>query len=86
MQRTMAAVTDPELYDDGQFHLRIRHQRRLQGLNKKEAAGKAGVTPRTYNNWEAGRTVPREGKQLRALADYYRVSPLWLLTGEEEEA
>ena len=70
---------------DGQFALRIRKLRLQQGLQQQEVCKLAGIPVRTYRGWEYGESVPGPGPGLRGLADTLRVSPAYLLFGEEEE-
>lgn len=50
-----------------------------------EVAQLAGISDRTYRDWEYGRYTPRPGPSLRAVAAAFRVSPGFLLFGEENE-
>ena len=70
---------------DGLFSQRIRKLRLQQGLQQKEVCRLAGIPTRTYRGWEHGESVPRPGPPLRKLANAFRVSPLFLLFGEEED-
>jgi DNA-binding XRE family transcriptional regulator len=74
----------PEARHDGRFAERIRRLRLQQGLTQAEVARAAGISRRSYINWEHGDTVPYPGEGLRALATVFRVLPLFLLFGEEE--
>lgn len=41
-----------------------------------------GITTATISNWKAGRYVPKQDK-MKKIADYFRVSVDYLMTGEE---
>jgi len=51
----------------------IRELREERGWTQLELAYKAGVTPATIYNWEAGRNEPK-ASQLRKLAQVFAVS------------
>jgi len=42
-----------------------------------------GITTATISNWKAGRYVPKQDK-MKKIADYFRVSVDYLMTGKEE--
>ena len=79
----MTAMHLPKARHDGHFHERIRYLRLREGMNQVETAHLAGIDIRTYRGWEAGRSVPLPGPSLRALATSFRVTPLYLLHGED---
>lgn len=61
---------------------RIRVARERKGLNQSELAMALAVTPQTVQQWEAGKTSPRN-KKIDALAKILDVTSDWLLTGRE---
>ena len=61
---------------------RIRVARERKGLNQSELATALSVTPQTVQQWEAGKTSPRN-KKIDALAKTLEVTSDWLLTGRE---
>lgn len=60
---------------------RIRRLRKRIGLTQAEVAGRCGVSRRTVNAWEAGRSRPRLCN-LRALCDTLSVEESYLLQGD----
>ena len=64
---------------------RLKRLRTWQGYTQREVAqGTGGVcSARTLQDWETGRHLPSPGKQLRAIAEFYRVPPGWILNGEK---
>jgi len=74
-----------KVHHDGLFGERITRLRAQQGQTQEEVARLAGVAIRTYRGWEYGESVPRPGPRLRALAEALRVSPWFLLHGDDEE-
>jgi transcriptional regulator with XRE-family HTH domain len=83
-QMHLHAIRNDDLHDDGHFGERVRYLRKRQGLTQAEGAKLVGVTPRAWQFWEANRTVPQMGPNLRALASALRVTPTYLLRGEED--
>jgi transcriptional regulator with XRE-family HTH domain len=72
---------------DEKFPTRLRWLRVSQGYSQRELAALTGnaVGERTLSHWENGRTTPYLGAQLRAIAYALRVTPGFLLRGEEGE-
>jgi len=63
---------------------RIRWYRERLMWTQKELAESTGVSFRTIQNWEGGKSNPRPGSwQVRRVAEAFRVSPSRLLFGEE---
>lgn len=58
----------------------------MQGMSQTEIARLAGISPRTYREWENGRAVPWPGRNLRALAAVLRVPVRFLTHGKESDA
>ncbi|GHU69835.1 hypothetical protein FACS189450_03350 [Spirochaetia bacterium] len=52
-------------------------------LSQKDIASVAGVTPPSVNEWKAKGTMPRADTAI-ILADFFKVSPKWLVMGKEE--
>ena len=69
---------------DGQFGERLKQLRVRQGYAQKEVANQIDVSTRTLTNWETGTSLPPLGPTLRKLAAFFRVSPGYLLNGEED--
>ena len=67
-----------------EFKERIRLLRREVGLTQRETAEKIGVTYRTYQNYEAGASMP-QSSVLSRLARAFGVS-MDMLTGDEKSA
>ncbi len=67
-----------------EFKEKIRMLRREAGLTQRETAGKIGVTYRTYQNYEAGASMPQSAVLTR-LARLFGVS-IDMLTGASEPA
>lgn len=65
-----------------EFKDRIRLLRRESGLTQREIAEQIGVTYRTYQNYEAGASVP-QAAVLAKLSRLFGVSMDMLGTGEE---
>ena len=65
-----------------EFKERIRLLRREAGLTQRETAEKIGVTYRTYQNYEAGASMP-QSSVLSRLARAFGVS-MDMLTGDEK--
>lgn len=61
---------------------RIRTSRDKKGWNQSDLARAIGVTPQTVQQWENGKTSPRN-KKIDALAQALGVSADWLLTGRD---
>jgi transcriptional regulator with XRE-family HTH domain len=49
----------------------------------REAARLSTIAASTIHAYEKGKVEPQAGHQVRMLASLYRVSPLYLLTGED---
>ena len=63
---------------------RMRWYRSQLLWTQRELAQATGISYRTIQNWEEGRSRPRAGSwQLRRMAELFRVSPSRLLFGEE---
>jgi HTH-type transcriptional regulator, cell division transcriptional repressor len=63
---------------------RIRFEREVQqGWTVEDLARVSLIAPSTIRNYEHGRTIPR-GHQLRRLAEVFRRTPKWLVTGEDD--
>jgi len=58
----------------------------VEGWSQRQVATLAGIGLRTYQDWEAGRTVPFPGPHLVAICSVLRTSPLFLYFGEEGDA
>jgi transcriptional regulator with XRE-family HTH domain len=56
-----------------------------QGYSQPELARLLGVDIRTIRRWETGGGAPAIGPTIRSLASLFRVTPGFLLYGEEEE-
>lgn len=69
---------------DRQVHVgdRIRQLRLERGLTQRQLAQALGVTEATVVRWETGARQPRVGI-IKRLAQFFQVSPQWLLRGEE---
>jgi transcriptional regulator with XRE-family HTH domain len=66
------------------FATRILFERMRFGFSLREVAKATGISPTTLHKWETGRSVPQSGWRIRRLAEIYHVTPLYLLTGENE--
>lgn len=64
-----------------EFKDRVRSLRDAAGLTQEQLADRVGLTGRAIGAWESGRAKPRIDK-LQQLADYFGVSPHWLLDGD----
>lgn len=67
-----------------EFKNRIRILRREAGLTQKETAARIGVTDRTYQNYEAGASLPPSAVLAR-LAETFSVR-VDMLTGTDDPA
>jgi len=54
-------------------------------MTQVEIAKLAEIGDRTYRAWEYGEAVPNMGPGLRSVAAVLRVSPGYLLFGEEQD-
>ena len=66
------------------FSERLAKARKERGLTQSEVAEKLHVSFQAVSLWERGETVPETDK-LADIADLYRVSTDWLLTGKIQE-
>lgn len=64
---------------------RIRHARKVAGLNQAELAARVGVSQPAVANWESGVHDPRR-LMLSKIADALGVSPDWLARGDRSAA
>jgi transcriptional regulator with XRE-family HTH domain len=62
----------------------MRKLRIGQGYSQQEIARAVRVNPRTVVRWEMDESEPTLGEPLRNLAAFLRVTPGFLLNGEEE--
>jgi transcriptional regulator with XRE-family HTH domain len=62
--------TFSELLKTTNWHQRIEILRVMRGLSQKETAEQIGTSTRIYQNWEAGRFVPRRLSR-KAIANFY---------------
>lgn len=63
---------------------RLAFARAASGLNQIDFAGKLGLSPRAFANYERGeREMP--AMVLKALAEILRIDPLWMLLGPGDE-
>jgi transcriptional regulator with XRE-family HTH domain len=71
--------------DDGSNGIgpRIARARQEAGLTQRELAAFVGITPRSLQNYEAGRIVPH--RHLQKLAAGCRCTAGWLLYGKPSE-
>jgi len=53
-------------------------------MSQQEVADVTEISVRTYREWESGRTVPYPGPNLRRIVGLFRVTPTYLLRGDEE--
>ena len=60
---------------------RLRNARDEWGETQASVEKATGVKRSTLANYEAGKSIPR-AEQLTALADFYGVSPGWILYGK----
>jgi transcriptional regulator with XRE-family HTH domain len=64
---------------------RLTSLRQQKGNPPQEVvASEVGVSYRSYQAWEGGQTKP-SWRNLTRLAEFYGVTPEWILIGEEEE-
>lgn len=62
------------------FKKRIREERERLNLSQKQLTERCGIGINTYQSWEIGRRTPQMNSQtLAILANFFRVSPLYLL-------
>lgn len=66
------------------FASRLLHERTRSGYSLRELARLTGISPTTLHKWETGQIVPGPGFRIRRLAEIFHVTPLYLLTGENE--
>ena len=64
------------------FRDRLFDLRRQAGLSQEELAGLLGITRQAVQKWEAGTSRP-DMDNLVSLADYFKVSLDFLVTGKE---
>lgn len=62
--------------------MRLRHARKLRGLNQVELAKKAGMAQATISELETGESRSPWGTNLARLAQTLKVNPDWLATGK----
>jgi transcriptional regulator with XRE-family HTH domain len=62
--------------------IRLRHVRKLRGLNQAELAKKAGVSQASVSELETGESRSPWGTNLVRLAQTLKVSPEWLASGK----
>ncbi|MBS0437640.1 MAG: helix-turn-helix transcriptional regulator [Proteobacteria bacterium] len=63
---------------------RLARVRAISGLNQADFAGRIGIHPRAYANYERGeRELP--ATVVKAVAEELKVDPLWLLSGPGSE-
>lgn len=48
--------------------------RKAKGVSQAQAADDLNVQLSTYRNWEQNRTMPRDNRKLKEIADYFHVS------------
>lgn len=65
-----------------EFKDRVRALRLDAGVTQNEMAKRLGLTGRAVGAWESGRAKPGIDK-LQEIADYFGVSPHWLLDGSD---
>lgn len=63
------------------FHARLKELRLQSFMMQKEIAMKLGVSVRTFQGWETGRTEPNIAMLIK-IADLFYVSIDWLLGHE----
>ena len=68
-----------------QFGKNIKRLREQRNLNQDELGEIVGVTGKAVYSWESNRTEPKMGI-VQALADYFRVSTDYLITGTDEQS
>lgn len=70
---------------DSKVAARLKRLRNWQGFTQREVAdGTNGhCSLRTYQGWEASEHQPPLGEALRAVAEFYRVAPGWILNGDK---
>lgn len=78
--RTIDTMTDPKnpFYETG---LRLKWHRDFMGMEQSEYAGRAGVNPKTYSNWETG-YAQVSLKGARALRKTYGLTLDFIIEGE----
>lgn len=52
-----------------------------RGVKAADVAKATGIPQSTFSDWKSGRSAPKADK-LQKIADYFNVSPRYLLTGE----
>ncbi len=80
LHMTTATGTDPWRPSDSLAN-RLRLVRGELGLSQREAADRAGITARVWQNAEDGRTIRSERAVLAAIALAFGVDREWLLWG-----
>ena len=55
-----------------------------KGVTPYKVSKDLGWGTSVFSNWKAGRYTPKMDK-IQKIADYFRVSPQYIMTGEEEE-
>ena len=63
---------------------RISRQRRLLGLRQEDVAKRLGVVRQSVSLWENDHAHDLHARNLRQLADVLRVTPDWILYGEDD--
>lgn len=62
--------------------MRLRHARKLRGLNQVDLAKKSGMAQATISELETGESRSPWGTNLARLAQALKVNPDWLATGK----
>jgi transcriptional regulator with XRE-family HTH domain len=71
--------------DDQKIGERLLRFRQEKKLSQAEFAGRLGVSPGAYKNYERGdREIP--ASVLLALHQEFEVDPLWLITAEDDDS
>lgn len=78
------AELDMSVAEAGLIGERLRAYRKAIGMSQVDFAGRAGVTPQAYNNWEKGRQRPELDSGI-ALALAHKIPLDWIYLGRASE-
>lgn len=66
------------------FPARLKKERLRLAVSIREAATQSEISVSTWERWEAGTQTPQHGPKFRQVASYLRVTPGYLLDGDDE--
>jgi transcriptional regulator with XRE-family HTH domain len=67
------------------FYQRLEPLMLEKKLSQRDISSIAGVKPPSVNEWKAKGTLPRADTAIK-IADYFKVSVKWLVTGQNDPA